>query len=228
MIHRANLPPLTRRDALKKFATGFGMAGFASMASPLAARDRGQSVDSQGSSLCAQGEARHRRVPAGRAVADRFVRLQADAREVRRQAAAVRNAAHRVRDRQPDEVAVQLQEVRQARHRGQRALPAYGESHRRVLYRAVDDLRHPQSRAVRADDEHGERARGAALDGLVGGLRTGHGEPESAGLHRPQRRRRVAATRSARLSCRRSTRGRWFPTICPIRRSRSSIWPTRG
>src|SRR5436190_4372136 len=36
MIHRPNLPPFTRRDALKKFATGFGMAGFASMASPLA------------------------------------------------------------------------------------------------------------------------------------------------------------------------------------------------
>ena len=41
MIHRANLPPLTRRDALKKFATGFGMAGFASMASPLAAETVG-------------------------------------------------------------------------------------------------------------------------------------------------------------------------------------------
>src|SRR6266566_5936384 len=36
MIHRPNLPPFTRRDALKKFATGFGMARFAAMASPLA------------------------------------------------------------------------------------------------------------------------------------------------------------------------------------------------
>src|SRR5262245_52128542 len=33
MIHRPNLPPFTRREALKKFATGFGMAGFASVAS---------------------------------------------------------------------------------------------------------------------------------------------------------------------------------------------------
>src|SRR5215467_5229201 len=41
MIHRAILPPLTRRDALKKFATGFGMAGFASMASPLEAETVG-------------------------------------------------------------------------------------------------------------------------------------------------------------------------------------------
>jgi len=32
MIHRTGLPPFTRRDALKKFATGFGMAGFASVA----------------------------------------------------------------------------------------------------------------------------------------------------------------------------------------------------
>jgi hypothetical protein len=32
MIHRADLPPFTRRDALKKFATGFGMAGFAAAA----------------------------------------------------------------------------------------------------------------------------------------------------------------------------------------------------
>jgi Protein of unknown function (DUF1501) len=37
MIHRPNLPPFTRRDALRKFATGFGMAGFAAAASPLAA-----------------------------------------------------------------------------------------------------------------------------------------------------------------------------------------------
>src|SRR6266566_3256302 len=33
MIHRPTLPPLTRRDALKQFATGFGMAGFAATAS---------------------------------------------------------------------------------------------------------------------------------------------------------------------------------------------------
>src|SRR5438477_3440548 len=32
MIHRPTLPPLTRRDALKQFATGFGMAGFAATA----------------------------------------------------------------------------------------------------------------------------------------------------------------------------------------------------
>src|SRR5881398_200299 len=37
MIHRASLPPVTRRDALKKFATGFGMAGFATAAQPLGA-----------------------------------------------------------------------------------------------------------------------------------------------------------------------------------------------
>jgi hypothetical protein len=37
MIHRASWPPLTRRDALKRFATGFGMAGFAATAArPLA------------------------------------------------------------------------------------------------------------------------------------------------------------------------------------------------
>src|SRR4051794_34362717 len=32
MIHARGLPPFTRRDALKKFATGFGMAGFAAAA----------------------------------------------------------------------------------------------------------------------------------------------------------------------------------------------------
>jgi hypothetical protein len=36
MIHRPNLPPFTRRDALKKFATGIGMTAFASMAHPIA------------------------------------------------------------------------------------------------------------------------------------------------------------------------------------------------
>src|ERR1051325_5230626 len=40
MIHRPELPPLTRREALGKFATGFGMAGFASVANhPLAAAE---------------------------------------------------------------------------------------------------------------------------------------------------------------------------------------------
>lgn len=40
MMHRPMLPPLTRRDALKQFATGFGMAAFASVAgSPAMAAD---------------------------------------------------------------------------------------------------------------------------------------------------------------------------------------------
>lgn len=38
MLHRPGLPPFTRRDALKQFATGFGMTAFASVAGrPLAA-----------------------------------------------------------------------------------------------------------------------------------------------------------------------------------------------
>ena len=42
MIHRATLPPFTRRDALKKFATGFGLTGFAAAAgSPLLAASEG-------------------------------------------------------------------------------------------------------------------------------------------------------------------------------------------
>ena len=42
MIDRATLPPFTRRDALKKFATGFGLAGFAAAAgSPLLAASEG-------------------------------------------------------------------------------------------------------------------------------------------------------------------------------------------
>jgi hypothetical protein len=36
MIHRPNLPPFTRRDALKRFATGIGMTAFAGMAHPIA------------------------------------------------------------------------------------------------------------------------------------------------------------------------------------------------
>src|SRR5215471_4214344 len=36
MIHRPRVRPFTRRDALKQFATGFGMTGFASIASPFA------------------------------------------------------------------------------------------------------------------------------------------------------------------------------------------------
>ena len=37
MINPNSLPPFTRRDALKRFATGFGMAGFATVAQPVAA-----------------------------------------------------------------------------------------------------------------------------------------------------------------------------------------------
>lgn len=44
MIQRATLPPFTRRDALQKFATGFGLAGFAAAAgSPLLAASEGTS-----------------------------------------------------------------------------------------------------------------------------------------------------------------------------------------
>ena len=37
MLHRPGLPPLTRRDALRQFATGFGMTAFASVAGSLPA-----------------------------------------------------------------------------------------------------------------------------------------------------------------------------------------------
>src|SRR5205814_2162799 len=75
-------------------------------------RPGGQSLDAETPSFSRQGEARYRRLPAGWLEPDRLVRLQADARQVRRQAPALRDAAHRIRDRQPDEVAVQVPEIR--------------------------------------------------------------------------------------------------------------------
>ena len=96
---------------------------------------------------------------------------------------------HRAQDRRADAVAVHLQEVRPERHRGQRAVPACRRVRRRHLRHPLDVHRHPESRAVDADDEHRPHAGRPAVDRIVAHLRAGHRQQEPARLRRALSRR---------------------------------------
>ena len=82
----------------------------------------GRPARAEGAALPGEGEARRPPVHERRAVAGRYVRPQAAARQVPRQAAPDRQPPHRAQDRRGDAVAVQVQEVRPVRHRGERAV----------------------------------------------------------------------------------------------------------
>ena len=107
---------------------------------------------------------------------------EADARQVPRPAAARRHGGHRAQDRLADEVAVRVHALRQERPRGERAVPARRRVRRRHLRDPVDAHRHPESRAVDADDEHRPHPGRASVDRLVAHLRAGHRQQEPARL----------------------------------------------
>ena len=111
-----------------------------------------------------QGQARHLPVHERRAVAGRQLRSEADAGQVPRPAAARRRGGDRAQDRRADAVAVRVLALRQERARGQRAVPARRRLRRRHLRDPVDAHRHPESRAVDADDEHRPHPGGPAVD----------------------------------------------------------------
>ena len=97
----------------------------------------------------------------GGALAGRQLRSEADARQVPRAAAARRHDRDRAQDRRADEVAVHVQEVRPVRHGRQRAVAARRRVRRRHLLDPLGVHRHPESRAVDADDEHRRTTRSA-------------------------------------------------------------------
>ena len=90
--------------------------------------------------------------------------------EVQRQADPAR-PPDRAEDRRRDGLAVQVQEVRPERHRGQRPLRQRRRVHRRHLRDPLDARRRPQSRAVVDADELRRGPPGPAEHGLVAALR---------------------------------------------------------
>ena len=178
--------------------------------------------------LRAEGQARHLPVHARRAVAGRYVRLQAAAGEARRQAVPWPEAARAVRaDRQPARSrrgsSSQYGRVGAA---GQRPVPARRAS--------ASTTCASSARCTPTTRRHG----GALLElhtgsdtfvrpqhRLVGHLRPGHREPEPARASSPSARRSAtAACRTGRArSCRPRTRGRRSATPgIPARRTRRS------
>ena len=181
--------PITRRDALCRIGNGFGMLAFAGLVGESIARAAGPFAQDGGlDPRKLDHPARAKRViflfMNGGLVAGRQLRSQADARQVPRPAAARRHDRHRAQDRRADAVAVHVQEVRQERHRGQRAVPARRRVRRRHLLHPLDVHRHPEPRAVDADDEHRPHAGRPAVARLVADLRPRHREPEPARLRR--------------------------------------------
>ncbi len=169
-----------------------GLAGLLSSEGALAAPDSASAPAGRwrpSAALCAQGAASGSPVHERRAVAGRYVRSQADARQVPRPAASLSESAHRAQDRRGHAVAVQVSKVRPKRHRGQRAVRQDGPAHRRHVRHPLDGGRGAQSRAVAAVDELRRRAAAAPQLRLLGHLRTGVGEPEPARLHRHVPRR---------------------------------------
>ena len=122
-----------------------------------------------------------------------------------------------------------VHDVRQERHRGQRAVPARRRLRRRHLRHPLDAHRHPEPRAVDADDEHRPhpgrpsvaRRRGSPT-GSAPRTRTCPATSCSAPTCRPRSGRRCGTARSCRRCTRaRSSRAR---SSSPIRSSaRTSI-----
>ena len=105
-------------------------------------------------------------------------------------------------------------------HGSQRAVPARRRLRRRHLLHPLDLHRHPEPRAVDADDEHRPHAGRPAVARLVAHLRARHRQQEPArasSCSAPTCRRRSGRRCGTTRSCRPCTRGPSSPT-----RSRSS------
>ena len=241
MSHKAS-QPVTRRDALCRIGNGFGMLAFASLVGDsLAAAATLGDQDPEDARLgwpapSREGEARHLPVHERRAVAGGQLRSEADAGQVSRPAAARRQPRHRAQDRRADALAVHVQEVRPVRDGRQRAVPVRRRLRRRHLLHPLRLHRHPEPRAVDADDEHRPHAGRPAVARLLAHLRSRHARTRacpasscSAPTCRPRSARRSGTTRSCR-PCIRAPTFRAGPRS-PIRSSartsiRRSSFPT--
>ncbi len=124
----------------------------------------------------------------------------------RRQAVSLQAAAHEVcRDRQAAEVTVELQAIRPERAAGERAFPERRAVRGRPLHPPLAARHESRARRRAAETAHRQRHAGAPEHGLVGDLRTRHGERESARLHhdlpdaRARRREQLGRGISARV-----------------------------
>ena len=142
--------------------------------------------------LRSEGQARALPVPIGRVLARRFVRLQADARQVPRprdsRLGEGRPAAHR-HDLRPNQLSGRRADslrpaVRRAADVDQRSVAAHADDRRRHLPREVDVHRGDQSRPGDHVHQHRQSAAGLREHGRVGQLRTGQRERQPADVHR--------------------------------------------
>ena len=201
---------LSRRDGSRRCRAASGSLGLAGMLSrrAAAAPRPGRAGSSEVPEFSGQGQAQHRPLHGGRAVAGGHVRSQARAAEVSGTAAALGRPAHRAHDRRSAALAVRVQAVRAGRRSRQQLLPNMAST--------IDDIcviksmytfnpTHTPARSLfqRATSRRPARrwARGFRTDwaprtGPAGVRRAGPG-PEHA-----------AAGWRARASCRRSIRGR--------------------
>ena len=169
---------MTRRDLLHTMGAGFGMVGLRGLAGaetvdPLAA---------ESAPLPRQGQARHLPLPERRSVAGRHIRPQTQADKYHGKPIPSGNLRTERKTGNLLKSPFTFKQIRAKRHRSQRNLSQTRRMRRRPVRHPVDVHRPAQSRAVAVHDELRREAAGAALDGLLGDLRSGHGEPESAGL----------------------------------------------
>ena len=197
MLHLPARRPLSRREALCRMGSGFGMLSFASHGGRIARQGRRHAEFGR---ACLSARIPNFKPKAkhviflfmnGGAVAGGHLRSTSRCwTSTTASRCPAQSRIARAQDRQPDALAVHVQEVRPERHRSERDLPVPGRVRRRHVHDPLDVHRHPESRAVAADDEHRAHPAGPAVDGIVAHLRAGHGEQEPARL-------RGAVSRSA-------------------------------
>ena len=168
--------PLSRRAMLERSGFRLGMLGLASLLSAdgrLVGHVRGAEsytnpMASQAAAVAGQGEACDSPVHEWRSVASRHVRSQAIAQRIRRQNPAARKPEDRAQNRGRVSLAIQIQEVRPKRHRGERDFLATWRVDRRHLRHPLDACRRAEPRAV-ADVDELRRSRGCCAPALVPG-----------------------------------------------------------
>ncbi len=187
MLHLPARRPLSRREALSRMGSGFGMLSFAAMVSEsLAKADVTPNSEGVPGARIPNFKPKAKHViflfmNGGASQVDTFdYKPMLDKYNGKPLPGAIPD--HERKTGNLMQLAVQFQEVRPERHGSQRDLSQPGRVRRRHVHDPVDVDRHPQPRAVAAHDEYRAYPTGPAVDGVVDHLRAGHREQESAGL----------------------------------------------
>ena len=232
---RYHAAPLTRRELLMQAAFGFGGVALTALAADKAfggqIESRNEPADGSKNPACAaaapfsgEGEERHLPVHGRRAVAGRYVRPQAAARQAPRQ------SRYDVIDGRAD--AVQQHRRRSASRRGSSSSTARAAFRSAICFRTSPSMsttwpssasmivQFPRTHERQLLPAHRHRPAGPAEHGRVGHLRPGQRMPELAGLRGSQRRadsaRRARQFRQ-RLSAGRLIKARSFaPATQPV------------